>query len=114
MKNKLFTSKIPVIALALTVSLLWGTLFPIIKVGYKVFAIDTANVGSIILFAGLRFLVSGILLVAALGVREKRLSPPRGRMLGAVDVGSMLTVVLHYTFTYTALSFIDSSKSSVF
>ena len=113
MKSKLFTNKISVVLLALTVSLLWGTLFPIIKIGYVAFAIDTSNVGSVITFAGLRFFVSGILLVVALGIKEKRFPSTQKGSVKAIVAVSMLTVVMHYAFTYTALSYIDSSKSSV-
>ena len=113
MRIKLFTNKISVVCLALTVSLLWGTLFPMIKIGYGAFAIDTARVSSIILFAGLRFFVSGIFLVTALCVREKRVSLPQKGSARAIVIISTLTVVLHYILTYTALSYIDSSKSSV-
>ena len=113
LKNKLFTNKISVVALALLVSLLWGSLFPMIKIGYRAFSIDTANVASIIMFAGLRFLVSGILLVAALGVQKKGFPAPEKGSFQAIFVVSMLTVVLHYIFTYTGLSLADSSKSSV-
>lgn len=42
---------------ALFVMLLWGALFPLVKLGYRAFALETT--GDILLFAGLRFTVCG-------------------------------------------------------
>ena len=52
------------IGLGLIVMLLWGSLFPFVKYGYRVFEIDTSFPPNLILFAGVRFLVSGALLSA--------------------------------------------------
>ena len=40
MKSNIFSNKIMTVLLAAIVSILWGTLFPMIKIGYRVFAID--------------------------------------------------------------------------
>jgi drug/metabolite transporter (DMT)-like permease len=113
MKKSIFSNKITVVALAMIVSLLWGTLFPMIKIGYSAFGIDTSNVASIILFAGLRFFISGIILVLIISAPKKRISLPHKNSLWAIGVVSMLTVILHYALTYTGLSLIESSKSSI-
>ena len=113
MKSNIFSNKIMTVLLAAIVSILWGTLFPMIKIGYRVFAIDNSQVASILLFAGVRFLISGIILVSMQCVKKKKLELPKGNKLTSVLVVSMLTVVVHYAFTYTGLSLADSSKSSV-
>ena len=113
MKSNIFSNKITVVLLAAVVSVLWGTLFPMIKIGYKVFEIDNTQVASIMLFAGVRFLISGIILVSMQSVKKKKLELPKGNKLTSVLVVSMLTVVVHYALTYTGLSLADSSKSSV-
>ena len=51
-----------VILSATCVMLLWGSLFPAVKLGYRMLAIDTSNVSNLFLFAGVRFLLCGILL----------------------------------------------------
>lgn len=113
MKEKLFSNRASAIALAMIVSMLWGTLFPTIKIGYRVFGIDSTQVASILLFAGLRFLISGILLVGAHGAKKGRIELPSCHCLGAIFVVSMLTVVVHYALTYTGLALAESSKSAV-
>ncbi len=113
MKKGIFSNKVSVILLALLVSMLWGTLFPMIKIGYSAFGIDTSNVASIILFAGLRFFISGIILLFIIGIPKKSFPFPEKKSFKAIFIVSMFTVVLHYILTYTGLSIIESSKSSV-
>lgn len=113
MKNNIFSNKIAVVIWAAVVSMFWGTLFPMIKIGYRAFAIDNSQVASILLFAGIRFLISGIILVFVYSIKNKKVEVPSGNKLVAVLSVSMLTVVLHYAFTYLGLSLADSSKSSL-
>ena len=46
---------------ALLCCLLWGSAFPCIKIGYRLFEVDAADTASQILFAGCRFTLAGIL-----------------------------------------------------
>ena len=50
--------------LAIFCCLLWGSAFATIKVGYKLFEIS--GTGSQILFAGLRFIIAGILVISTI------------------------------------------------
>ena len=58
MKEKQRANLIPIL-LALVVMLCWGSLYPTVKLGYEKFDIDTAYYPNLVLFAGLRFTVSG-------------------------------------------------------
>ena len=113
MKKNIFSSRIGVILLAMVVSVLWGTLFPTIKIGYRVFGIDSSLVSSILLFAGLRFLISGLILVGADSAKRKRILLPSWQQFKSIFVVSMLTVIVHYALTYTGLALAESSKSSL-
>ena len=56
--------KTPIAALlALFCSALWGSAFPCVKIGYDLFGIDKASTPSIILFAGVRFFIAGIMVI---------------------------------------------------
>lgn len=50
-----------VFIMAVIATLLWGSAYPSIKVGYEMFAIADQDIGSKILFAGYRFAAAGIL-----------------------------------------------------
>lgn len=42
---------------------LWGSAFPCIKIGYSMFEIAAGDIGSQILFAGIRFTLAGLFTV---------------------------------------------------
>ena len=48
--------------LSLLVMALWGSLFPFIKIGYKAFCIDATDIPSILMFAGTRFTICGVVI----------------------------------------------------
>lgn len=104
---------IKTILLGLLVMALWGTLFPMIKIGYAAFGILSSDIPSIILFAGLRFTFSGLVLVAVDSVRTKQLSLPRRREALPILGGALTTIILHYAFTYIALSIGEGSKTAI-
>lgn len=101
------------IGLGLIVMLLWGSLFPFVKYGYRVFEIDTSFPPNLILFAGVRFLVSGALLSAScLATRRTYLLKQPKKWLPTALV-ALFAVVLHYACTYISLGQIDSSKTAL-
>ena len=66
MKNKnLLTSAWFVAAAAVFCTMLWGTAFPAIKIGYREFGIEGNDVPSILCFAGARFIIAGLFVIAA-------------------------------------------------
>lgn len=99
--------------LALLTCALWGSLFPCIKLGYAALAIAPQDIPSIILFAGLRFLVCGLLLTTGIAVRAKKISLPSADCGKYIVLTGTLSVVLHYALTYIALSSIEGGKASI-
>ena len=58
-------SKTPVvILLAFICSVLWGSAFSGVKIGYEKFGIDSADWSSQMIFAGVRFTIAGIMALA--------------------------------------------------
>ena len=53
---------------------LWGSAFPVIKIGYRQFGITDSGAGAKILFAGVRFILAGLLSWAAGSAAEKFVS----------------------------------------
>ncbi len=99
--------------LALLVMALWGSLFPMIKIGYAAFHITSAMIPAIIVFAGVRFTACGVLLVGASSVASRRLALPKKSELPVILFGALATVILHYTLTYVALAIGEGSKSAI-
>ena len=74
-KKKILTKPLVVCLLAMVCCLLWGSAFPCIKIGYRLFAIAGTDRPTQILFAGCRFVLAGEPAGAA-AVVEVRLTRP--------------------------------------
>lgn len=64
-------SNIKTISLALLVMALWGSLFTVVKRGYGAFNISASSIPDILMFASVRFIISG-LVVCAFSFLEKK------------------------------------------
>ena len=91
--------------------LLWGALFPLVKLGYRAFALETT--GDILLFAGLRFTVCGAVICIGGLLRDRtRFIPLKGCWKGVLSIG-LFAVVLHYACTYLGLRCAASAKTAL-
>lgn len=99
--------------LGLLTMLFWGSLFPMVKMGYRAFDVDTSSPGSILLFAGLRFFICGLLLILVVWRRDRRLSLPDRQTLLPVFMIALTAYILHYTCTYLGLAHLESSKTAI-
>lgn len=91
--------------------LLWGSLFPMIKLGFKVYHI--VSTADILLFAGIRFVICGsIILVFAL-LKSTHLNEGIGQSILPILLSGVFSIVLHYGFTYVGLELTDSSKTAL-
>lgn len=103
---KSFLTKFWFVALAATFcSFLWGSATPCIKIGYKLFSIAPTDTPSVILFAGIRFFLAGILAVFVGSLTEKKLLFPKSKSAWKkVVVLSMFQTVIQYFFFYGGLT----------
>ncbi len=106
------TSRFVILKAAL-VMLLWGSLFPCIKLGYRLFAIDSSNTANLFLFAGVRFVLCGILLIGFCVLKKESLDIGEGKDLRRLAIVALFAVVLHYACTYTGLSMVESGKTAL-
>lgn len=86
---------------------LWGTAFPGVKFGYQLFQIDSSSSGaisSLLLFAGLRFMIAGLLTLIVTGVIEKRVPWPKGKAgnWGDIALLGVFQTILQYSFSSSA------------
>ena len=93
--------------------MLWGSLFPFIKIGYKVFNINTGNVADILMFAALRFSVCGAIVCIIAYFSKSEIAKPKMRNILNICIMGIFAIVLHYGFTYVGLSTTDSSKTAI-
>ncbi|MBQ9784905.1 MAG: EamA family transporter [Clostridia bacterium] len=102
-----------VILKATLVMLLWGSLFPCIKLGYRYLEIDSGHIPSLLLFAGVRFLLCGLLLTGFCTARRERMRLSSKKDLLPLAMVALFAVVLHYACTYTGLSMVESGKTAL-
>ena len=70
------------VGMAVVCNVLWGSAFPFIKMGYRLFAIDATDTASIMCFAGVRFMLSALLVYAGgAALRRGPLPMPKGKNL---------------------------------
>ena len=98
---------------AMLCCLLWGSAFPCIKIGYGMWNIESVDTSSQILFAGMRFVLAGILAVIFGSLLEGRFIRPEKGCAGKIAWLSMLQTVIQYLFFYIGLAHTSGVKASI-
>ena len=111
---------VPAVAytLAILCTVLWGSAFPSIKLGYELFQIDPSDTWSKLVYAAVRFTLAGVLvLVVRLFVIQReqrvRIASLKGEQWGRLALLGLLQTTIHYYFFYISLSFITGAKGSI-
>ena len=108
-----YTDPKMVLLLAAITTLLWGSAFPCIKIGYVLFEIEDNDVCSKMLFAGYRFAIGGILVLGfAFLINRKMLIPQKTEWKGILLLGLVQTT-LQYAFFYIGIAYTSGVKSSI-
>lgn len=110
--KKIKQSEFKYICLILLVMVLWGFLYPSVKVGYKVLNIDSSNPPQILMFAGLRFFICGSVITIIAALTKKDSVSIKNNIFPVLCMG-MLGIVVHYSLTYIGLTSVDSSKTAI-
>ena len=115
MKDKeYFMQKTIVVCLgALLCCALWGSAFPCIKIGYRLFDIASGDVAAQILFAGCRFTLAGVLALAIGSALNREWLVPKRRSYGRIAKLALLQTVAQYIFFYVGLANTTGVKASI-
>ena len=99
--------------LALICCFLWGSAFPCVKIGYSLFGIEGADPPTIILFAGMRFTLAGVL-AAVIGsaAGKKPLFPKKSSWPKIVKL-SLIQTVAQYILFYIGLANTTGVRGSI-
>lgn len=100
-------------ALATMCCLLWGSAYPAIKGGYALLAIEPADIASQILFAGWRFVLAGIILLAFASAMRKPIFSLGARQAGQVTLLGLAQTAVQYVFFYIGIAHASGVKSSI-
>lgn len=92
---------------------LWGSAFPCIKIGYGLLGIGSSDTAGQILFAGVRFFIAGIMVLAAGSLLQKRLLIPKTREWPRILLLAFFQTILQYVFFYVGLAHATGVSSSI-
>ena len=113
MEHSILKNRIAASVAAVICTLLWGTAFPFIKLGYAALSIDGGDTGAKLLFAGLRFSLAGLMVLAFMSAKERRIVLlKKDDVLPVVFIGLVLTFA-QYLFTYIGIGFTTGTNTSI-
>lgn len=101
------------VILSLLVMALWGSLFPMVKLGYSALDISSKSVPDILMFASYRFIISGLVVSVFCLLKKEKIATPKGKSILNIVIMGLFSIVLHYACTYIGLSTTDSSKTAL-
>jgi drug/metabolite transporter (DMT)-like permease len=108
----IFADRRALIAIATLCCLLWGSAVPAVKFGYGLIGIVPGDTPSLLLFAGMRFSLAGLMLLAygLMSGRQVWLAP---RRFGEVAVLGLGQTVVQYVCYYIGLAHTTAVKTSI-
>ncbi len=92
---------------------LWGSAFPAIKIGYELWGIDGGDTARIIGFAGIRFLLAGILVVLAGSLLRRRWLIPNVREIPKIFLLCLFQTIGQYVLFYLGLAHTKGVNAAV-
>ncbi len=113
MKHTYMQNRAVACALAVFCTLLWGTAFPFIKLGYSAFRIEEGDVGAKLLFAGLRFTLAGFMVLLFLCLKERRFVRIKKNELAPVALLGSVQTFGQYLFTYIGIGMTTGANTSI-
>ena len=112
-KTSIFQRPLWVTIFALTAAIAWGWAYPLIKLGMQEFAITPDMTGSKMLFAGIRFCLSGLIILAIAGGKQRNFAVRESADWWYILVFCLLNTTLHYAFFYFGLSHSEGSRAAI-
>lgn len=109
-----FYQKTWVVALFCIIAcLLWGSAFPCVKIGYRLFAIPEDDTASQLLFAGSRFVLAGLLTILWSSIGTKKLLLPKKTDALPIFLLCLTQTIGQYIFYYIGLAHTAGFKAAI-
>lgn len=98
---------------ALTAAIVWGWAYPLIKLGFAEFQITPDMTASKMLFAGIRFFFSGLIILGVALKTQKDFKVRKATDWWFILVFALLNTTFHYAFFYFGLSHSAGSRAAI-
>ena len=112
-KTSIFQRPLWVMVFALTAAISWGWAYPLIKLGFEEFLITPDMTGSKILFAGLRFAMSGFIILIIARTTHRRFTIKGNGSYAFLVAFALTNTTLHYAFFYIGLSHSEGARAAI-
>ena len=108
-----FQRPVWVVMFSLTAALAWGWAYPLIKLGFSEFGIEQSMTGSKILFAGIRFTLSGLIVLAIAASTGRRFQTTKRGAWTYILLFALLNTTFHYACFYIGLSYSEGARAAI-
>ena len=99
-----YSKPLNVFILAVIATFLWGCAPSFIKIGYELLSIESTQTSNILLFAGYRFTLAGILVILIQSILKKKIIIPQKNDMKPILVLAFFQTFGQYLFYYIGLS----------
>ena len=111
--RSIFQRPVWVAVFAITAAMVWGWAYPLIKLGFREFGITPDMTGSKMLFDGIRFCLSGLIILAVAKAIHRPFALGKTSDSWYVLLFSLLNTTLHYAFFYFGLSHSEGARAAI-
>lgn len=112
-KELFFKNNFNILLLAMICTILWGSAFPAVKIGYDLFNIEGSDIFSKVLFAGYRFFLAGVITIIISSLISKKFLMPKVNEIKGITILGIIQTTLQYIFFYIALANTTGVKGSI-
>lgn len=111
--KNIFTDKKFVVIFATICCFLWGSAYPAVKIGYKLFNIKSNDIPSEFVFAGYRFALAGVMVIVISIMLHKDMKIFSKRNILQIVILGLTQTSLQYVFFYVGLGNTTGTKGSI-
>lgn len=113
-RGEIFQKPAVIVLSAMICTALWGSAGPFIKLAYQFLAIPINNNLDKSLLAGIRFTLSGIVVLVLSLLRRRTIQSPPRRLLPQLFMLGLTQTTLQYTFSFIGFSYTTGTKGTLF
>ena len=108
-----FQRPVSLLICAVIATALWGSAIPAIKIGYDLFEITESGAPVKFVFAGVRFVLAGIIVIIFDCISRKRIVLPKKNEIKGIFILGMVQTTVEYIFFYLSLIYLSGVKGSI-
>lgn len=113
--DRIFGTPVLAVLLAILCNALWGSAFPFIKLGYRLFEIQSGDTPTILCFAGVRFMLGSVLVFFSSLILQGRVPalPKSQKLTLECCALGLWQTTTQYTFYYIAVAMLTGAFGGI-